>query len=699
MKILPKLSVLIVGPACLLPLLLTCSFDDPKAPSWDVPINLPLIDRTYTVAELIKDSENAFVTPEGLVGLRIEGEIDTTLIGDNLSLPDVAQSFSIGLDNLQIPNLGSGTSQFAFSTLTTEAIAKNGLVSTIAAFSFSNVVGVQIVSPEYAFTGISRGKARLTITNNLPVPLQSVILRLQDQRSGALIAEAPAISELPSNGSQQVEVDMGGKVITQTSVWTLTGTSPGLGAPGTLINKSKAVDLLVELLDLSVTNGSLRIPAMEITREDMLGLDTRVAIRDASFSRGKIRLNVANDLPIGFSLNLLLGDLRHRSTGKPLAQTFNVKPLGQFSQTVDLQNYEMHLDEPQHGVQQSIPLQITGAAVEIQEGFISLESDNAVHVDIAVEDVTLDFLHGWLEAQEVKLDSTEKRVETPDKFGDLKGIKLGDARLLVEVVNSVQMPIRFAGTVMGYNDSGNSADFKVDAQISAGTPSGPVTTVVPTFTPQNSSVLDFLNLLPTRVIATGRALVGDGMTEGTIRSADFVYAKFTFESAAKMSWEQRTVQADTTEIVIHPQGSDDNNKEADIAEMSGDATKNLQSAAIRAKIQNHLPVGLSVRFLLATDTTRLYTQPEVTLGPVNLEAGITDASGKVQQARANDAELKMDDQEMEIFKNPGVVDKRVFMATEITVAGTNGKSVMVYNTDFVQVQAQAKVVMKVEGDQ
>ena len=699
MKTSLKVAGLLPIAATLLSLLLTCSFDDPKAPSWDVPINLPLMDRTYTVAEMIEDSDNAFVSPEGLVGLRIEGEIDTTRIGDNLTLPDVAQSYSIRLDDLQIPNLGSGTSQFYFSALTSEAISKNGQISTIAAFTFSNIVGAQVVSPEYAFTGVSRGKARLTITNNLPVSLQSLVLRLQDRQTGSLIAETTMIPSLASNGSLQVQVDMGGKVITQSSVWTLTGSSPGLGAPGTLIDQTKTVELLVELMDLSVTDGSLRIPAMEVTRQEMLGLDQRVAIRDAGFSQGKIRLNVSNDMPVGFSLDLLLGDIRHRTTAEPLQLAFAVKPSGQFSQEISLQNYEMHLDTPQHGVQQSIPLKITGGATEIQEGFISLQSEDAIHIQIAVEGVTLDYLHGWLDAQDVKLDSTEKQVEMPDKFGDLKGIRLGDARLQVEVVNSVQMPIRFVGDVMGYNGSGSSAGFHVDTQIAAGTPAGSTTTHVPEFTPQNSNILDFLNLLPTRIVATGRARIGDGNTEGTIHSTDFVHVKLIFESAAKMAWDERTIQADTAEIVIHPEGFDDNNKEEDVAEMSGDATKNLQSAAIHAKIQNHLPVGLSVQFRLATDTTRLYTEPEVLLGPVNLESGITDSDGKVKQARLSDTKLELDDQQMQIFKNPNGEDKHVFMATEIIVRGTNGQSVMVYDSDFVQVQALAKVMMKIEGDE
>jgi hypothetical protein len=699
MKVIKPVTALFLS-AVAFSLLMTCSFDSPKAPSWDVPLNLPILDHSYSVAELIENSSNTFIGPNGLIGLRAEGEIDTTRVGDSIKLPEIYQSYRIGTESLQIPNLGAGSSDYYFGSLTSEAIEKNGLVSSIAPFSFQNLPGLQISSPAFTYAGIQRGHARLTIKNELPVRLEQVIFRLIDSHSNVLIAQSPTIPSIQPNDTLSIQVNLGGKTISQTSIWTISGSSSGLSAPGALINANQAINLLTELLDLAVNDANLLLPDAEIARDELLGLDKSVVIQDAGFKSGKIRLSVSNSMPIGLHFDLLLGNIRNSITSEPLGFSFTLKPSGQFLQEIELQDYEMHLDEPQHGADQAIPLMITGSAAEIQAGYISLENENAVNIQVEVTGVVFDYLHGWLDAQQVRLDSTEQEIEIPEKLGELSGIKLEDARLQMDVTNGIQIPIRFEGEVIGFNKNESSASFHVDVQIAPGTASGPVTTHVPAFTPQNSTILAFLNLLPTRIVTIGRAWIGDGSTEGMIRSTDFVHASLVFEAGAKLSWDEHTIRADTTEFIVRPEdsGKDDSPEEEGISKISGDATKNLHSAAILAKVENHLPVGLKVLFRMATDSSRLYTNPEVILGPISLDAGVLDANGKVTTSRSNEMSLAMTAEDIEIFKNSGSEEKHVFISTDVILNSTNGVAVLIYESDFVYVQALVNAVLNVNED-
>lgn len=85
--------------ALLLVLLLfvaACEIEKPHLPSWDIDLNVPLINEKYLLSDLV-DNENIFIGEDNVLYLENSGDLSTPIFGD--------VSFSIPLDTGEVPLL------------------------------------------------------------------------------------------------------------------------------------------------------------------------------------------------------------------------------------------------------------------------------------------------------------------------------------------------------------------------------------------------------------------------------------------------------------------------------------------------------------------------------------------------------------------------------------------------------------------
>jgi hypothetical protein len=92
-----------------------CSIEKPKAPRWDLPINIPLTDSTFTLQKLVQNIDDVVVSDYGLLGIKLNGRVDTTRVGPYLTLEDVFYSFAINPGHLTIPVSLPKNQNFSFS--------------------------------------------------------------------------------------------------------------------------------------------------------------------------------------------------------------------------------------------------------------------------------------------------------------------------------------------------------------------------------------------------------------------------------------------------------------------------------------------------------------------------------------------------------------------------------------------------------
>ncbi|MDZ7370620.1 MAG: hypothetical protein ONB12_05575, partial [candidate division KSB1 bacterium] len=150
-------------------LLMSCTFEAPKAPSWDVALLIPIISQTQTVEEMLRDRVGVFDYRDGLLGLRVEGEIQELRVVDYLKPDVVDQVVQSQVPNLTIGRLTADIVSFPFSSLTEQAGSPSSTPVKIAPFAFSNIKGKLKPEDDLESIQVIQGSARLIYHNRLPV--------------------------------------------------------------------------------------------------------------------------------------------------------------------------------------------------------------------------------------------------------------------------------------------------------------------------------------------------------------------------------------------------------------------------------------------------------------------------------------------------------------------------------------------------
>lgn len=676
---------------------LSCSFEDPKAPSWDTVVNLPIGDRTYTMEEILSGNESLFSYDNGLLGYRLEGALDTTKVGARLRLPDITHSFTWGVEEFEIPSLVASIAQFLFAQLTDEAILKNGQTSTVAPFTFQDIDAYQLTNPDFQSAFVLSGIVKLKLKNNLPVPLQNVVVKLIDNYTQQTILRSGVFAGIPANDSIEVAIEFADKQLSDSTMWKMSGESPGSGGRNVPIRSEQDVTLIPILSDLRVRNITAKMPDIDFSWDESFYLDDSVFVQEAKLQSGEITVDFNNHLPVGAKIAFTLDFIRHSKTGQPLGDSLVLGAKTVTRWVLSLKDYVIDFNTTNQEGQQVIPVHIRGKIFGSQDEFIAIRTDNKISMNLNIHDVVFEYLRGTLIEQEILLNPTEETFERPQEIDEINNIKIHDARLWIDLYNTIQMPIRVDGSLVGYNDTGDSVAIKVEQKIQPGNGAEAALTRIGPFTPANSAILDFINLFPTRIVGSGIVWVGDGMTIGAVKVDDYVFAQYVFEAGAKLSWDETLFHADTTTLRIMPEDDNSGSDQSDIQEIDAGMTNRLVSASFYAKVENHLPMGASVLFYFAEDSTRLSEQPGAVLGPIKIDPGVIGSDGAVTQAKEQEITLDLDEEKMNyILQNHTQQPRTVYVLTDIQLHSTNGNPVQIYSSDFIRVQSMAKLVVRVE---
>jgi hypothetical protein len=260
------------------------------------------------------------------------------------------------------------------------------------------------------------------------------------------------------------------------------------------------------------------------------------------------------------------------------------------------------------------------------------------------------------------------------------------------------MPIQFHGALYGFNDAGASSLFPMDVILSPPAPGQEKATILPPFTAQNSSIVPFINSQPSKLAASGRLTIGNGVTTGQVSADDFVRGKFVLDVPVDLKWDSRTLDGDVSEIYITPEAEEgDAFEEKDgVLVLSGASTQHLRSASLAAKIENHLPVGGKLYIHFCADSSKLFTKPDLVIGPMQIAAAQTNLAGTVTAARTQDMEAVVSEASMPLFYNSSDTKKILFYSYYVQLDGSSGPRTRVYLSDYIRIQALLQMTVRVE---
>ena len=160
-----------------------CGLEAPQAPSWDTTLTVPLINRSYTSAELLEKlaTDNIQIDENGNSSIQIQKQLDTVTIESILNLDPIESNYSKQIGRIKIVSPQDQQQNLAFADLVplvAGEVPDTGITTTTQFGEASS----------FTHADIDEGQLTIRATNNTGFDLDSLSGRLVNQADGAVLA-------------------------------------------------------------------------------------------------------------------------------------------------------------------------------------------------------------------------------------------------------------------------------------------------------------------------------------------------------------------------------------------------------------------------------------------------------------------------------------------------------------------------------
>lgn len=282
---------------------------EPVVPSWDVPLTLPLANRLHTLSEIVaQDTAMLRAGVGGLISYRASLGAPPTYVGNLISVrpPDTTARMRLGTFGVTSPPM---IVPLSIPWLPPGAVVP--IPDTTLAFP-----ALQQDVPTFESVLFAEGTIRLTITNNLPVPVDvtgPVALTDDMGRTVATFVFSPAT--VPANGSLTASDGLAGRTVSH--LLTIRGLSLRTAASSGPV-PIPAGDLLSATLattDLRARRAVFaEIPPQVLANNDtaFLTLDDSTLVKELLFTGGTMHFSFNNHVDLAMVFRFRFDELLRR---------------------------------------------------------------------------------------------------------------------------------------------------------------------------------------------------------------------------------------------------------------------------------------------------------------------------------------------------------------------------------------------------
>lgn len=672
-------------------LVMSCTFEAPKAPSWDVALLIPIISQTQTVEEMLRDRVGVFDYRDGLLGLRVEGEIQELRVVDYLKPDVVDQVVQSQVPNLTIGRLTADIVSFPFSSLTEQAASPSSMPVKIAPFAFSNIKGKLKPEDDLESIQVIEGSARLIYHNRLPVDLEEVVFYLFEPSTMEIKLITPIIRRIPAGKKDSLQLSLINKSLTRLGEWYISGTCPGSKGQSVLLSSENEVELIVDFVDFRVSSVQGRRQSFYMEDEQIIDLGIDAALQEGLLKNGRCSMNIRNTLDLDLDLTIRSPELVNPVDNRPLTILTRVAANRERTILRSLAGYKLVLG--------SAPVKPPVVHIQIEaEGrtqgdeLVTVSETDAILMEFHLDELSFQSLRGCLDRYRAAIEPAEAPVRLPEQLRDFAGLNLNDGRIRLDFTNSIQMPIRLEGEVTGKTENGRQATVPLVYEIPKGSANEPQSVTCVIDAGENPAVLTLLNLLPRSVCFGGTAVIGDGRASGVLNADSYLKARYILETPADLAWQKTTLAEDSLEIVVHPQGDKLPPARSGTLHLDAEKTNPLQSMTLIAEVENHLPVSGSVTFS-CVDACE-----EIPLEAVIIPSAQTNNQGRAVAVGKKRVQIALPDEIVKKFHNEGNTIRSFKMRSKMIVDGTGGRRVKMFQGDYLAVQAAIEARVRVGGN-
>lgn len=639
---------------------------DPALPTFTTRLAVPLGHQELTVAELIDDQDFLAAGADSVLAFSVDGDSTEVALDLDLSvdLAGAAAGTAIGpiaLDDA--PPLGFG---FTLDEIYPAASLLPPGPVVVPAFDFV-LDGEPADVQDIRSAAVQTGRLRLTLRNDLPVPLsgpdepERITVSVVDPADGTVLAAAVFAAAVAPGETAEAEADLAGVTLPGTVAVSLSGGSPGGAVPGGL-DPADGLSVDVGLADLTVSAATAVVGALSFADAGALALPDDLGILSARLASGALDVSVRNDLPLACDAVLSFPEIT-LADGSPLALPLALAPGGSTDAHVDLA--DAVVAAPGAAPLTSLRWEVDVTTPGSGGAYVTLDASDRLEAVVAPSTLALAEVTGLIPEETFALDPVEETLDLPD---ELDGLQLAAATLTITVLNDTGVSGTLDATLTGENAAGAVTTLSALARIEGD--AGKSTRTLIVLDETNSSIAEFLSSLPETVRLDGEIRIGGDGEVGTVRPGDRAGLDWRLDAPLRLT---------VSESVIEPA--------AEPLDLDDDVREHLEEHLIRAEliaeIANRFPFGAELSLQVGPDSTAATTSPELVVGPILVEPGLLDPEGGWTVAPVTSpVTVGLDAAGVRALTRPGA-----YLAVVARIPGSDGQVITVRVGDRLDVRA------------
>jgi hypothetical protein len=653
-----------------------CSIQEPKLPTFQTELAIPLGTLRYGVDELLRHEPALVTGQEGSLSLQFSGSIDSVAVGNRLDLAVGGRSVAASIGVITLDPAPPAAYTFRLGTLYPPAEAAQGPFLPVPPFAFFAPSPASDL-PGFTRASVVAGGLDVRIHNGLPVPVggpsppERMELRLIDPALGSDVAALLLDVAIPANGEEERFLDLAGTMLPDSLRVQIEGGSPGSYGTPVAIDPEVALSVTVQIQSLQVDSAQAPIGARSFGDSSQVALPDSIRVLQATLASGALQLQLSSDLPLPVRARLTLPQVRD-AQGATIEVEVPLAAAGTGLASVDLAQATLDFGA-QPG--QSLTIRTVVDTPGSQGASVWVTAGQRVAATVAPLSLSFARVVGVLQPQQTLLAQTQIDLPIPR---DLPTLTLAQAQLTLLLRSAVDLPGTIDLHLEGRSDHGVVVpmDLRLDLAAGQGEAQGVRSYM---FDAGNSGLLAFLDNLPVSMLVSGMATVGDGVTAGTIARGDGLVASYRIDAPLTLSLAPQTLRIDPRRLAL---GEDARRR----------IGERVLGASLQAEVSSTLPVAARVFIGLDPDSSAVHDAPRIRLGPIDLPAAGAFEGGSRQPAVATTL-LALDDADVLLL-----ADQDVYQGVRIELPGTNGQTVTLHASDGVEVRGLLRARVRLGKD-
>ncbi len=292
-------------------LIQSCDIKEPTAPNWDVSLNIPIANKSYTMLDIIDNKSSSIQhypsgTNQNLLYYSDMQQMDKIILGDKLK-PDpnsvtVPGTISISADSIQ--------TDIDLSWISPPV--SPGMQIVMPAVSETDVSGNFSLADQFQTIKIASGFIDIEIKNYFPSPVKIILknLVLKNSGTGEIVAQLSTpieILPLQSATRKSIPITQGINVKNQLILESKISSTGSNGQQITLPAKSLTIKTKFHDLKVSEYTGQLKPTVFEKTRSavglDVKDIQKKLQFQQINLKNPKIELHLRLTANVEFSIN------------------------------------------------------------------------------------------------------------------------------------------------------------------------------------------------------------------------------------------------------------------------------------------------------------------------------------------------------------------------------------------------------------